>query len=111
MAKVALRVYNQEIGNMVENGQLDESIAHCRHVLNAYPKNLETYRLLGKAYLESKRYKEATDIFERIIMAAPDDFVSQVGMSIINDEQKNMDAAIWHMERAFEVQPSNAAIR
>ena len=111
MAKVSLRKYNKEIENLVERGQLDEAIAHCRHVLNTFPKNLETYRLIGKAYLEAKRYNEATDIFERLLMAVPDDFVAHVGMSIIHDEQKNMDAAIWHMQRAFEVQPSNAAIQ
>ena len=111
MAKVSLRIYNREIENLVESGQQEEAIAHCRHVLNAFPKNLETYRLLGKAYLESKRYNEAIDIFERVLMAVPDDFVSHVGMSIIHDEQNKLDAAIWHMERAFEVQPSNAAIQ
>jgi tetratricopeptide (TPR) repeat protein len=111
MAKVSLRIYNQEIENLVDRGQLDEAIAHCRHVLNTFPKNLESYRLIGKAYLEAKRYNEAIDIFERLIMAVPDDFVAHVGMSIINDEQKNLDAAIWHMQRAFEVQPSNAAIQ
>ena len=111
MAKVSLRIYNREIENLVESGQLDEAIAHCRHILNAFPKNLETYRLLGKAYLEAKRYNEATDIFERVLMAMPDDFVSHVGMSIIHDEKNNLDSAIWHMERAFEVQPSNAAIQ
>jgi len=111
MAKVSLRIYNREIENLVESGQLDEAIAHCRHILNAFPKNLETYRLLGKAYLEAKRYKEATDIFERLLMAVPDDFVAHVGMSIIHDERNSLDAAIWHMERAFEVQPSNAAIQ
>lgn len=111
MAKVSLRIYNREIETMVDGGQLDEAIAHCRHILNTFPKNLETYRLLGKAYLEARRYTEATDIFERLLMAVPDDFVAHVGMSIINDEQNDMDAAIWHMERAFEVQPSNAAIQ
>jgi len=111
MAKVSLRVYNQEIEKLVDRGQLDEAIAHCRHVLNTFPKNLETYRLIGKAYLEAKHYNEATDIFERLLMAVPDDFVAHVGMSIIYDEQNNMDAAIWHMQRAFEVQPSNAAIQ
>ena len=111
MAKVSLRSYNQEIETMVDRGQLDEAIAHCRHILNTFPKNLETYRLLGKAYLEARRYDEATDIFERLLMAVPDDFVAHVGMSIINDEQNDLDAAIWHMERAFEVQPSNAAIQ
>jgi len=111
MAKVSLRIYNREIETMVDRGQLDEAIAHCRHILNAFPKNLETYRLLGKAYLEARRYDEATDIFERVLMAVPDDFVAHVGMSIIDDERNDMDAAIWHMERAFEVQPSNAAIQ
>jgi len=111
MAKVSLRIYNREIESMVDGGQLDEAIAHCRHILNTFPKHLETYHMIGKAYLEAKRYDEATDIFERVLMAVPDDFVAHVGMSIIRDEQKNMDAAIWHMQRAFEVQPSNSAIQ
>ena len=111
MAKVSLRIYNHEIENLVDRGELDEAIAHCRHVLKTFPKNLETYRLIGKAYLEAKRYNEAVDIFERLLMAVPDDFVAHVGMSIINDEQNNLDAAIWHMQRAFEVQPSNTAIQ
>src|SRR5512142_323273 len=112
MAKISLRMYNREIEGLIEQGQrLDEAIAHCRHILKTYPKHLETYRLLGKAYLEAKRYDAAVDIFERVLLVAPEDFVSHVGMSIIADEQGGLDDAIWHMERAFEVQPSNAAIQ
>lgn len=110
MAKVPLRKYNSEIESLIERGQTDEAIAHCRHILQTFPKHLETYRLLGKAYLESKRHSEATDIFNRVLMSVPDDFVSHVGLSIIADEQKRLEDAIWHMERAFEKQPSNAAI-
>src|SRR5687768_8028033 len=111
MAKVSLRAYNQEIESMIDRGHLDEAIAHCRHILKTYPKHLETYRLLGKAYLEYKRYPEAEDIFSRVLAAIPDDFVANVGMSIIRDEANKLDDAIWHMERAFETQPSNAAIQ
>src|SRR5512140_3416541 len=112
MAKISLRMYNREIESLVEQGQrLDEAIAHCRHILQTYPKHLETYRLLGKAYLEAKRYDQAVDLFQRVLVAAPDDFVSHVGMSIIADDKGRLDDAIWHMERAFEVQPSNAAIQ
>lgn len=111
MAKVSLRIYNREIESLVDQGNTDEAIAHCRHILKTYPKHLETYRLLGKAYLESKRYEEAIDIFSRILMSVPEDFVSHVGMSIIRDEQNKLDDAIWHMERAFEAQPSNPAIQ
>src|SRR5574340_441570 len=112
MSKVALRAYCREIESMIEQGQrLDEAVAHCRHILATYPKHLDTYRLLGKAYLESKQHDPAVDIFQRVLVAAPEDFVSHVGMSIIADEQGRLDDAIWHMERAFEVQPSNAAIQ
>src|SRR4030095_6928547 len=107
MAKVSLRAYNREIEAMIDRGLLDEAIGHCQHILKTFPKHLETYRLLGKAFLEYKRYKDAVDIFSRVLAAEPNDFVSNVGMSIIRDEESKMDDAIWHMERAFETQPSN----
>jgi len=111
MAKVSLRIYNREIENLIEQGQANEAIAHCHHILKTFPKYLEIYRLLGKAYLEAKRNADAVDIFTRVLMATPDDFVSHVGMSIIRDEEGKLDDAIWHMERAFESQPSNPAIQ
>ncbi len=111
MAKVSLRIYNRDIESLIDQNRLDEAIAHCRHILQTFSKHLDTYRLLGKAYLEAKRYDEAVDIFSRVLMAVPDDFVAHVGMSIIRDDQAKLDEAIWHMERAFESQPSNAAIQ
>jgi tetratricopeptide (TPR) repeat protein len=111
VAKLALRSYARELEGLIEKGQIDEAIAHCRHILKFHPKHLEIYRLLGKAYLEAKQYSEAEDIFNRILVAVPDDFVSHAGMSIVKDEKGNLDEALWHMERAFETQPSNAAIQ
>ena len=32
-------------------------------------------------------------------------------MSIIREDEGNLDAAIWHMERAYEVQPFNPAVQ
>ncbi|MCP4142313.1 MAG: tetratricopeptide repeat protein [Chloroflexi bacterium] len=111
MAKVSLRIYNNEIGTLVDQGHTDEAIGHCYHILKTFPKHLETYKLLGKAYLETKKYEAAKDIFSRVLMSVPNDFVSHVGMSLIADENEKMDDAIWHMQRAFEVQASNAAVQ
>ncbi|MDP1779480.1 MAG: tetratricopeptide repeat protein, partial [Anaerolineales bacterium] len=111
MAKVSLRNYIREIESLIEKGHTDKAIAHCRHILQTFPKHLETYRLLGKAYLESRSYNEAVDILGRVLICVPDDFVSHVGLSIIRDEENKLDEAIWHMERASESQPSNAAIQ
>lgn len=111
MAKVSLRIYIREIESLIEQGQVDEAIAHCLHILKTYPKYLGAYRLLGKGYLEARRYSDATDVFQRVLMAVPDDFVSHVGMSIIRDDDGSLDDSIWHMERAFEAQPSNSAVQ
>jgi competence ComEA-like helix-hairpin-helix protein len=111
MAKIPLRAYNQEIERLIENGRTDEAIAHCRYILQSYPRYIDVYRLLGKAFLETQRYGDAADIFQRVLSSIPDDFVAQVGMSIIREDEGNLDEAIWHMERAFEVQPANSAIQ
>ncbi len=111
MARISLRVYNREIEGMIEGGQLEEAVAHCQNILKTFSMHIETYRLLGKAFLEARRYTDATDIFMRVLNAVPDDFVAHVGMSIIRDDEGKLDESIWHMERAFEVQPSNPAIQ
>jgi tetratricopeptide (TPR) repeat protein len=111
MAEIALRAYVKEIDDLVEREQLDEAIAHSRHILETYPKHLDTYRLLGKAYLEAKRYGDAADLFQRVLSAIPDDFVAHIGMSIVREDEGNLDASIWHMERAFETNPANPAIQ
>ena len=111
MSKISLRAYNREIETLIERGHTEEAIAHCKYILKSYPKHLNTYRLLGKAFLETQRYSEAADILTRILSVIPDDFVAQIGMSIIREDEGNLDAAIFHMERSFEIQPSNAAIQ
>jgi tetratricopeptide (TPR) repeat protein len=111
MAEISLRAYVKELDDLIEHEQLDEAIAHCRHILQTYPKHLDVYRLLGKSYLEAKRYGDAADIFQRVLSAMPDDFVAHIGMAIVREDEGNLDAAIWHMERAFETNPSNQAIQ
>ena len=111
MEMISLRTYDKEIDKLIENGHVDEAIAHCQYILRTFPKHVETYRLLGKAYLENQKYSEAMDIFQRVLSSVPDDFFSHVGMSIVHEDKGNLDEAIWHMERAFEVQPANNAIQ
>lgn len=111
MAETTLRAYLAEIEELIDQTQLDEAVAHCRQILTYYPKHLDTYRLLGKALLEQGRHGDAADVFQRVLSAVPDDFVSQVGMSIVREDEANLDAAIFHMERAFEVNPANPAIQ
>ncbi len=111
MATISLRNYLREIEILIDQGKHEDAVKHSKHILKFFPKNIDTYRLLGKAYLENQRYSEAGDIFQRVLSVIPDDFIAQIGMSIIREDEGNLDAAIWHIERAFEVQPANAAIQ
>jgi competence ComEA-like helix-hairpin-helix protein len=111
MARISLRAYNADIETMIDRDQSDEAIAHCRYILERFPKHIDTYRLMGKALLEGHRFGDASDVFHRVLSSVPDDFIAHLGMSIIREDEGNIDAAIWHMERSFEVQPSNAAVQ
>ncbi len=111
MGRISLRTYNNEIEKLIEQESFEEAIAHCRHILSIFPKHVDTYRLLGKAYLESHKHTEALDIFQRLLSAVPDDFIAHLAMSIIREEEGDWDAAIGHMTYAFEIQPYNSAIQ
>lgn len=103
MSKVSLREYIRDINSLIEENHIREAKEHCAYILKSYPKYIDVYRLLGKAHLESRRYDEAEKIFVRVLAVLPDDFISHLGMSVVKEEQENLDAAIWHMERAYEL--------
>jgi len=111
MTMISMRVYIRQIKQLINTGQTEEAISHCLHILKSYPKYIDAYRVLGEAYLERGNEAEAADIFQRVLSSIPDDFVSHIGMSVIREEDQKLDEAIWHMERAYEVQPSNSTIQ
>ena len=67
--------------------------------------------MLGKALLEQEEDRAAQDVFQRVLSVDPEDFVARVGLSIVHDRNNELEPAIWHMERAFEIAPSNAVIQ
>jgi tetratricopeptide (TPR) repeat protein len=99
-----------DLKTLLEREALEEVIGHCRHIIQHFPKNVETYRLLGQALLERGRREEAADIFQRVLGAIPDDFTAHIGLSSAY-EDTNIPAAIWHMERAFEQEPHHQTLR
>ncbi len=111
MSRVALRVLIRNIDDLIAQESYQKAFLQARHVLYHFPKYLEAYRVMGKAFLEARQYSNALDIFLRLLSAVPDDFLAHVALSIIREEEGDLEAAIWHMERAFEVQPSNLLVQ
>jgi len=111
MTDIRLQEYVQQVDGLVERGRYDEAFAHLRHILQHYPKFLHAYRLLGKTLLETGQDDAAEEMFQRVLSGDPEDFVARVGLSVIYDRQGDLQRAIWHMERAFELAPDNDVIQ
>lgn len=111
MTLVPLHDHVEMMREHLREGQFADVITLGHHVLRHYPKHLETYRLLGEASLETGDLSAAADLFQRVRSADPENVVALVGLSIVHEQQKQIEEAIWHLERAFEIQPANADLR
>lgn len=111
MRKIPLRAYHLEIEQLIDNERSQEALEHCQRIISIYPRCLETFRLMGKAYLELHQYDKAEDAFKKVLSSVPDDFIANIGMSLLREKQTNLEGTIWHMERANEAQQSNAAVQ
>lgn len=105
-----LRTALTEIQEQIELGQAEPAMLQARYILKVFPKCLAAYRLLGQAYLESRQFADAADIFLRLLSSLPDDFIAHLGLALIREQQGDITAAAWHIQRAFEVRPSSQAI-
>ena len=115
---ITLRAYLDELGRMLDQEAPTEVISHCRYILQHFPQNVETYRLLGKALLQKGQqenldeyFSEAAEVFRRVLAAVPNDYVAHLGLSETYGRNEELDQAIWHLERAYEQMPGNAALQ
>ncbi len=111
MSRIPLRKYIQEIEILIENGNLDEAHQHCIYILQTFPKNIAVYRLLGKILMEKGSYEDSAFVFNKVLEVFPDDFIAHVGLSFLAEVHEQLDDAVMHMERAFELQPTNAVLK
>ena len=110
MAEINLRNYIQRIEAMIQSNKLEEAIANSSHILESYPKNAAAYRTLSRALMMQSRNEEASEILRRLLTAFPDDFTTHFQLSVIYERQSVADAALWHIERAFDQQPNNKTV-
>jgi tetratricopeptide (TPR) repeat protein len=115
---ITLRAYLDDVNNLLERGAATETISHCRYILQHYPRNVETYRLLAQALLQKAQdqgieslYAEAAEVLQRVLGVTPNDYVAHLGLSEIREHEDQLDQAIWHMERAYEQIPGNQMLQ
>ncbi|MGD2145683.1 MAG: tetratricopeptide repeat protein [Anaerolineae bacterium] len=110
MNEIPLAEYRQQIERAIERRRYREAIAHVRRVLEVYPKDVGGYWLAGKAMLEAGQSEHAADMFRRVLSADPEHLHAWVGMSELAKQREQLGAAIWYMERAFELATDNEMV-
>ncbi|MDZ4672793.1 MAG: tetratricopeptide repeat protein, partial [Phototrophicales bacterium] len=110
MSTLNLKQYLAKIDILLEDNYFDEAIFHSRHILSLHPKNLATYRRLGRAEVGANRWEDANNTLRRILSFMPDDKIAHMGLSKVYQRAKKQDEALWHLERAYEQEPNNQAI-
>lgn len=111
MAQIALRNYLQQIEHQLTSDQAEQAVLHCRQILRFYPEHLLAHRLLGIGCLEDGQYGQAKDAFLKVQASLPEDVITQLGLGVILETTGEIEAATWHMQRAYEIEPTNPSIK
>ena len=107
MAKISLNTYQDKLESLLEANRFDEVIAHARHILKTWPKNLRAYQQLGAALFAADRWEEAAEVLRRLLGALPQNFQAHSLLAQVYQRLEQYDKAIWHAERAFDRQPNH----
>lgn len=110
MDKISLGAYCEQIEGLIAQGRYSEAVTHGKHILKHYPKAVAAYRLLGAAMLEAHQNEHAADMFRRVLSADPEDMVAWVALSELSNQNNELNAALWHLERAFELSVDNKVV-
>ncbi len=108
MPEIALRQYENEIDHLIEEARYLEALAHTRHILRQHPRYIGAYYLLGKTMLEADQPELAIDMFQRALNADPEHLMARIGLTMAHQRVDNLNAAIWNLERAVELNPGDA---
>lgn len=111
MADVTLRESLDLMRSFLRAGHLAEAFALGRHILHFYPKHIETYTVLAQVSLATNDLAGANDLLRRVLSSDPENVVALAGMALINQAQDKQGEALWYLERAYEIQPSNDELR
>ena len=110
MAQISLKAYLIQVQERMEAQDYNAVIQHCRHILREFPKNVDAYHLLGRGLFQLSRWEESAEVFRRLLGTLPMDFTAHYSLSRIYSRMKQLEPAIWHMERAFDQQPNNEEV-
>jgi tetratricopeptide (TPR) repeat protein len=111
MADLTLRGQCEEALRLLRSGEPTGATAIGRRILQAFPKHVGTYSLLGQTCLLLGAHEEAANLFRRVLSADPEHILAHASLAAIYEERGLLEEALWQLERASELSPGNQEIR
>ena len=93
---------------LVQQGQVDEAIAHFKRALEARPDYVGAYNNLGNALLQKGQVDEAMEQFQKALAFQPDDAMVHNSLGTALLQKGRVDEAIVHYQKALEIIPDSA---
>lgn len=111
VALVSLRACLDEAKSAILDGHFDTAVDRCSTVLASYPRHVEAHWLLGEALREKGLGEQAERVFLRVLSADPENLIARWALSILFEEREDIEGALHHLERAFELNPGHSELR
>jgi tetratricopeptide (TPR) repeat protein len=96
---------------LADTGHADEGIAMAKSLLQADPKDLETYYQLSQIYTDLKRWKEASDTLDeadKVATKKEDQTMVLFDRAMMADRAKRYDEAEADFRKVLDAEPENA---
>ena len=98
-------------GALLDDGRIEDGIAHQREALRIRPSYTEAHYNLGLALEKTGRHTEAIQEFERALELRPSFAKAHNNLAGVLAGQGQLDAAMTHLEQAIRFEPGNTDAR
>ncbi len=88
---------------LADRGQLSVALDRCRKYLENHPESAEGYCLQGIIELANETDASATESFRKALYIDPNHYYALIHLSVLAEEQGNVDAAENYRARADRV--------
>jgi tetratricopeptide (TPR) repeat protein len=111
MADLTLKSQYENLLRLAQAGQHEQAVDAGRRILEAFPKYVCAYAVLGQVHLEMGRQLEAAALFHRVLSADPEHAGAYGCLGAIYEAQGLPDEALWQLYRAVELDPAHQGYR
>jgi len=107
MVDLSLRGQYDEAARLLRLSRPADARDVCLRILEAFPRHVATYALLGHAYARLGRREEAANLFARVLAADPESCSAHTGLAAICERRGDTERALWHYQVACDVAPGD----